>query len=45
MNLVEKISVKEIIKDLNLEVIYMPQDKEHYVYSAELNRPGLQFAG
>ena len=45
MNLVEKISVKEIIKDLNLEVIYMPEDKEYYVYSQDLNRPGLQFAG
>ena len=45
MNLVEKISVKEIIKDLNLEVIYMPENKEYYVYSQDLNRPGLQFAG
>lgn len=45
MNLIDKVSIKDIIKDLNLEVVYMPEGKDYYVYSQDINRPGLQFAG
>ncbi|MEG0842795.1 MAG: HPr(Ser) kinase/phosphatase [Romboutsia sp.] len=45
MNMVDRVSIKEIIKDLDLEIVYMPQDKDYYVYSQDLNRTGLQFAG
>ncbi len=43
----EKYSVdlSEIINRFNLEVVYMPTDQEHYVSTAEVNRPGLQLAG
>lgn len=45
MNLEDKVSIKQIIKDLELDVVYMPEDKDYYVYSQDINRPGLQFAG
>jgi HPr kinase/phosphorylase len=41
----KKVSIKEIINDLDLEVVYMPKDKDYYVYSQDINRTGLQFAG
>ncbi|HSQ33842.1 MAG TPA: HPr(Ser) kinase/phosphatase [Peptostreptococcaceae bacterium] len=41
----KKVSIKDIIKDLKLDVIYMPEDKEYFVYSQDINRPGLQYAG
>ncbi len=45
MNLTDKVSIREIAKDLDLQVVYMPEDKEYYVYTQDINRPGLQFAG
>jgi len=45
MNLIDKVSIKDMMKDLNLEPVYMPEDKDYYVYSQDINRPGLQFAG
>lgn len=45
MNMVDKVSIKELIEDLDLDVVYMPEGKEYYVYSQDLNRTGLQFAG
>lgn len=45
MNLIDRVSMKDIIRDLNLEVVYMPENKDYYVYSQDINRPGLQFAG
>ncbi|MEG1310448.1 MAG: HPr(Ser) kinase/phosphatase [Romboutsia sp.] len=45
MNLIDKVSIKDIAKDLNLEIVYMPENKDYYVYSQDINRPGLQFAG
>ena len=45
MNQMERVSIKEIIKDLDLNVVYMPENKDYYVYSQDINRPGLQFAG
>ncbi len=41
----EKVSVKEMIEDLNLEVVYMPENVEQYITSSDVNRPGLQYAG
>ena len=41
----ERVSIKEIIRDLDLNVVYMPENKDYYVYSQDINRPGLQFAG
>ena len=45
MNLIDKVSIKDMMKDLNLEPVYMPENKDYYVYSQDINRPGLQFAG
>lgn len=45
MNMVDKVSIKQIIKELDLDVVCMPEDKDYYVYSQDLNRTGLQFAG
>lgn len=45
MNMVDRVSIKEIIENLDLDVVYMPEDKDYYVYSQDLNRTGLQFAG
>lgn len=45
MNAVDRVSIKEIIKDLDLEVVYMPNDKKYYVSEQDVNRTGLQFAG
>lgn len=45
MKMVDKVSIREMIEDLNLEIVYMPEDKDYYVYSQDLNRTGLQFAG
>jgi HPr kinase/phosphorylase len=41
----KRVSIKDIVRDLKLDVIYMPEDKEYYVYSQDINRPGLQYAG
>lgn len=43
--MVDRVSIKEIIEELNLEVVYMPENADYYVYSQDLNRTGLQFAG
>jgi len=45
MNLINKVSIKDMMKDLDLEPVYMPENKDYYVYSQDINRPGLQFAG
>ncbi|RDY23081.1 HPr kinase/phosphorylase [Romboutsia maritimum] len=45
MNEVDRVSIEEIIKDLDLEVVYMPDDKKYYVSKQDINRTGLQFAG
>ena len=39
------VSLKNIIQELNLEIINMPSDPEKIlIYDSELNRPGLQLA-
>lgn len=45
MEALDSVSIKDIINDLNLNVVYMPEDKDYYVTSQELNRTGLQFSG
>lgn len=40
------VSVKKIIHDFNLEVVYMPEDDEEIlIESADVNRPGLNLTG
>lgn len=34
-----KVSIREIIKELKLKVVYMPDDVDYYVYSQDINRP------
>ena len=45
MNSSERVSIKEIVRDLDLKVVHMPENRDYYVYSQDINRPGLQFAG
>ena len=45
MVLENKVSIRQLAKDLKLNVVYMPEDKEYYVSTQDINRPGLQFAG
>ena len=45
MNLDDRVSIKELVKELNLNIVHMPKDKDYYVYTQDINRPGLQFAG
>lgn len=45
MNTVDRVSIKEIIKDLDLDIVYMPEGVDYYVDSQDINRTGLQFAG
>ena len=41
----DQVSISQLIKDLNLEVVSMPEDKEYYVESEDVNRTGLPLAG
>ena len=41
----DQVSISQLIKDLNLEVVSMPKDKEYYVESEDVNRTGLPLAG
>lgn len=41
----DTVSISQLIKDLNLEVVYMPEDKEYFVESEDVNRTGLPLAG
>lgn len=45
MNSIDKVSIRDMIKDLDLHPLYMPEGKDFYVYSQDINRPGLQYAG
>lgn len=45
MECLDRVSINDIIKDLKLDIVYMPEGKEYYVTSQDLNRTGLQFAG
>ncbi|CEO35118.1 HPr(Ser) kinase/phosphatase [Paraclostridium sordellii] len=39
------VTIRELVKDIGLDVIYMPDDVEYYVHYQDIHRPGLQFAG
>lgn len=41
----KSVSVEEIVKDLNLEVVYQPDEVDVEITLADINRPGLQFGG
>ena len=41
----QRVSIRQIVKYLNLSIVHMPENKDYYVYSQDINRPGLQFAG
>ncbi|RDY25456.1 HPr kinase/phosphorylase, partial [Romboutsia weinsteinii] len=45
MSIVDRVSISELIRELDLEVVYMPENTDYYVYTQDINRPGLQFAG
>lgn len=45
MNSIDKVSIRDMIKDLDLYPLYMPEGKDFHVYSQDINRPGLQYAG
>lgn len=40
-----KIAIESIIEDLELEVIYKPEDKQYFVYEQDVNRAGLALTG
>jgi HPr kinase/phosphorylase len=44
-NLMKTIPIDCIVKDMNLEVIYIPEGKDIRLHNSELIRPGLQLAG
>lgn len=41
----KKISVRELIEDLRIDVVYMPEDADYFVNTSNINRPGLPFSG
>ena len=32
MESVEKVSIRDIVKDLDLKIVHMPKNKDYYVY-------------
>lgn len=41
----KSVSIRDLAKDLDLEIVYMPDDVEYVVHYQDIHRPGLQFAG
>ena len=41
----DKVSISQLMNDLNLEKVYMPEDKEYFVESEDVNRTALPLAG
>ena len=41
----DRVSISQLMRDLNLEVVYMPEKEEYFVESEEVNRTGLPLAG
>lgn len=39
------VKVSELIRDLKLEVVYMPENADAEIETSDINRPGLQLAG
>lgn len=40
-----KVSVLQLAKDLELEIVYKPEGKDFYVYAEDVNRTGLALSG
>ena len=40
-----QISIKQMIVDLNIDIITMPEDMDYTLYTSDINRPGIQLAG
>ena len=45
MILEDRVSIRQLAEELKLNIVNMPKDKDYYVYTQDINRPGLQFAG
>lgn len=45
MELTDRVSVTDLVKDLDLDVVYQPEGKEFFVTSQDVNRTGLALAG
>ena len=41
----DRVSISKLMRDLNLEVVYMPEKEEYFVESEDVNRTGLPLAG
>ena len=41
----DRVSILQLIRDLNLKVEYMPEDSDFFVESEDVNRTGLPLAG
>ena len=41
----DRVSISLLMRDLNLEVVYMPEKEEYFVESEDVNRTGLPLAG
>ena len=41
----KSVSIRDLANDLDLEIVYMPDDVEYVVHYQDIHRPGLQFAG
>lgn len=41
----DRVSISQLMRDLNLEVVYMPEKEEYFVESQDVNRTGLPLAG
>ena len=41
----DRVSISQLMRDLNLEVVYMPEKEEYFVESEDENRTGLTLAG
>ena len=39
------VSISQLVKDLNLDVVYMPEEKEYFVKCQDVNRTALPLAG
>ena len=45
MILEDRVSIRQLAEELKLNIVHMPKDEEYYVYTQDIKRPGLQFAG
>ena len=41
----DRVSISKLMRDINLEVVYMPEKEEYFVESEDVNRTGLPLAG